>query len=183
MHKKIIVFLLGLSLLISFTAHASQFFVGPQKVLRSEAQKPELIKVDMYEQVYYKAADGNRYVFPNEKTFYTWYSDFSEVRTIKMTELEKIGIGGNVCYKPNSRLVKITTDPKVYWVGKFCELRHVASESLAEQLFGEHWADKVDDVPDPFFLNYSVGVPLGVTDVIAPEDTWDISENLDLYLD
>src|SRR4030042_1253399 len=40
--------------------------------------------------VYYYAADGGRYVFPNEKTFKTWYVDFSTVKTITDAELAAI---------------------------------------------------------------------------------------------
>ena len=28
--------------------------------------------------VYYHAQDGKRYVFPNEKTYFTWYADLPE---------------------------------------------------------------------------------------------------------
>jgi len=34
--------------------------------------------------VYYLGADGKRYVFPNEKTFSTWYSDFSGVQEVSV---------------------------------------------------------------------------------------------------
>src|SRR3989344_2559457 len=67
--------------------------------------------------VYYLGADGKRYVFPNEKTYKTWYSDFSGVQIVSATELSSYSIGGNATYRPGVKLVKITTDPKVYAVG------------------------------------------------------------------
>ncbi|MEY4744266.1 MAG: hypothetical protein RL272_211, partial [Candidatus Parcubacteria bacterium] len=75
--------------------------------------------------VYYVGQDGKRYVFPNEKTFKTWYSDFSSVVTITDSELAAMTIGGNVTYKPGTRMVKITTDPKVYAVDHNGMLRWV----------------------------------------------------------
>lgn len=107
--------------------------------------------------VYYYGADGKRYVFPNEKTYKTWYADFSGVQTVTDTELAAIAIGGNATYKPGAKMVKITTDPKVYAVAKGGALRHVATEAVASALYGASWALMVEDVPDAFFVNYTIG--------------------------
>lgn len=106
--------------------------------------------------VYYYAADGRRYVFPNEKTYFSWYMDFSGVRTISDTELASILIGGNVTIRPGTNLVKIQTDPKVYAVTLGGMLHWVESEALAAALYGPLWAQRVVDVPDSFFVNYTI---------------------------
>jgi hypothetical protein len=110
--------------------------------------------------VYYYAADGRRYVFPNEKTYFSWYYDFSSVKTITDEELAALTIGGNVTIRPGTKLVKITTDPKVYAVTQGGVLHWVESEAIAITLFGAGWAQRVVDVPDGFFVNYSVGSSL-----------------------
>jgi len=107
--------------------------------------------------VYYYAADGKRYVFPNEKTYFSWYMDFSSVRTISDSELASIMIGGNVTIRPGTKLVKIQTDPKVYAVTLGGVLHWVESEAIATSLYGSNWASRVVDVPDSFFVNYSIG--------------------------
>jgi hypothetical protein len=62
--------------------------------------------------VYYYGADAKRYVFPDVKTYETWYgSDFSSVKTITDTELATIPIGGNVTYRPGESMIKIQSDP------------------------------------------------------------------------
>ena len=107
--------------------------------------------------VYYFHENGTRYVFPNEKTYFTWYQGFSTVKTITDLELAAIQLGGNVTYRPGVRLVKISTDPKVYAVsGK--TLRWVQSETLAKTLYGDAWATtQVDDIPDAYFSDYGIG--------------------------
>lgn len=115
--------------------------------------------------VYYVGSDAKRYVFPNEKTYKTWYSDFSSVQTITDAELAAMPIGGNATYKPGVKMVKITTDPKVYAVDKGGALRWVKTEALAVALYGADWNKKIDDVPDAFFTNYTVG-----SDVAASSD-------------
>ncbi len=117
--------------------------------------------------VYYLADNGKRYVFPNEATYRTWYTDFLNVQEVTATELASLPIGGNVTYRPGTRLVKITTDPKVYVVEPAGVLRHLPDEVMAQTLFGANWMARVDDVPDAFFVNYSVGAALGVGEIPA----------------
>ncbi len=116
----------------------------------------DLIRGESFSAVYYMGADGFRYVFPNEKTYFTWYSDFSAVKLISDTQLGTIQIGGNVTYKPNSKMVKINTDPKTYAVDTDGTLLWVTSESVAQAMSGTNWSTNVDDVPDGFFANYTV---------------------------
>lgn len=106
--------------------------------------------------VYYLATNGKRYVFPNQKAYNTWHKDFSGVVNLTFDELSSIGIGGNVVYRAGTRLVKITTDKNVYAVEPGGKLRKVPSEAVAAELYGSSWAQRVDDVPDAFFTNYSI---------------------------
>ena len=107
--------------------------------------------------VYYCGADGKRYVFASVKVYNTWYSDFSTVTKISDASLGAIPIGGNVTYKPGSRLVKITSDPRVYAVDAGGVLHAISSEAVATQLYGSAWNKSVDDIPDAFFVNYRLG--------------------------
>ena len=113
--------------------------------------------------VYYLGQDGKRYTFPTEKTYLSWYSNFDSVQTISDNELASYPLGGNVTYRPGTRLVKVTTDPKVYAIGQGGQLRWLQSESLATSLYGANWATQVDDIPDAFFINYKVGASIGVS--------------------
>lgn len=110
--------------------------------------------------VYYYAADGKRYVFPHSKTYFTWYSDFNNIKEMSLEQLGGIPIGGNVTYRPGGRMVKVTTDPTVYVVSKNGILRAVPSEAVASALYGANWNTQIDDVADAFFVNYKVGAPL-----------------------
>lgn len=112
--------------------------------------------------VYYLAADGKRYTFPNDKIYRSWYSDFSGVQVISDAELASYYIGGNVKYRAGTRLVKITTDPRVYAVEPTGTLRHIPDEATAIALYGANWAQMVDDLPDAFFAppNYNIGTAL-----------------------
>jgi len=110
--------------------------------------------------VYYLGNDGKRYVFPNEKTYKTWYSNFSGVEEVSAEEMASHFIGGNVTYRPGVKLVKIQTNPKVYAVDANGTLRWVSSGAVAEELYGSSWNLMVEDVPDPFFINYTEGADI-----------------------
>ncbi len=114
--------------------------------------------------VYFYGADGRRYVFPNQQTYNSWYSSFSNIGLISDSDLGSIQIGGNVTIKPGSTLVKVTTDPKVYAVARGRVLRWVKSEAVAAVLYGAAWNKKVVDIPDAFFTNYLVGDPIDSAD-------------------
>ncbi len=156
--------------------------IDKHQVKKQDAQQTRLIRLAGDQAVYYQAVNGWRYVFPNDKIYFSWFTNFDNVVTIRAEEFGNILIGGTVKYKPNSRLVKITTDPKVYWVDKIGTLRHVNSETLANQLFGAEWAKKIDDLSDSFFAGYEIGEP--IVNAILPEldSDWQIDDNEDLYL-
>ncbi len=110
--------------------------------------------------VYYYALNGKRYVFPNEKTFFTWYPDFLRVRIIPIDQMSLIPIGGNITYRPGSKMVKFQTDTKTYVVTKGGNLRWVRTEEVARGLYGNNWNQFVDDISEGFYVNYKFGNPL-----------------------
>lgn len=123
-----------------------------------------LIKSPAASAVYYCGGDGKRYVFPNDKTYFTWYADFTGVKTVTAEELAAVPIGGNVTYRPGVKLLKIQSDPKVYAVDRQGTLRWVTSDTIAKALYGTAWAKQVHDLSDAFFVNYKVGEPVTTAD-------------------
>ncbi|MBI2484659.1 cupredoxin domain-containing protein [Candidatus Uhrbacteria bacterium] len=121
----------------------------------SQLQSGMLIRGTSRSAVYYYGADGFRYVFVNDKTYFTWYNNFNDVNWLTDADLGTIQIGGNVTYRPGSRMIKIDTDPKVYAIGRGGSLHWVSTEAVAIALFGSTWNKQIDDVPDGFFSNYT----------------------------
>lgn len=134
--------------------------MGMYAPVNASASAGDLIKMDGLSSVYYLGSDGKRYVFPNEATYMSWYSDFSGVVTITASELQSYPLGGNVTMRPGTKLVKITTDPSVYAVEPNGVLRKIQSEAQAAALFGSNWNKRVVDVADSFFTNYTIGSAL-----------------------
>lgn len=110
--------------------------------------------------VYYYANNGRRYVFPNEKVYFTWYPSFDNVRVLSIEEMSKVPIGGNITYHPGVKPVKFQTDDKVYAVYRNGELRWLKTEEIARMIYGSDWASKVDDISEAFYVNYKFGNPI-----------------------
>lgn len=127
-----------------------------------------LIRGETFAAVYYMGKDGFRYVFPNDKTYFTWYSHFDDVVWVSDADLAKIQLGGNVTYKPGVRMIKINSDPKVYAVDAGGRLRWVTSEAMAISMYGSAWNTKIDDVPDAFFGNYQAGSDIEIAGDFDP---------------
>lgn len=110
--------------------------------------------------IYYCGADGHRHVFPDPKTFFTWYTNFSNLTIVSADVMASIPLGRLITYRPGVKMIKIVSDPKVYAVGHNGTLRWVPDEATARVLYGAAWAMQVQDVSDAFFFSYMVGDPL-----------------------
>ncbi|MDD5290160.1 MAG: hypothetical protein PHT40_03125, partial [Patescibacteria group bacterium] len=150
----------NVTMIVAMVVWALGGVVAPMQVHAASAGS--LIKMAGNPAVYYLGADSKRYVFPNQPTYNTWYADFSGVVTISDTEMYSYSIGGNVTFRPGTKLVKITTDPKVYAVEPGGVLRHVPSEAVAVDLFGSTWNKQILDLADAFFAppTYTIGAAL-----------------------
>lgn len=149
--------------LISTTGPAPKCTSGAllkQKDDRNQATQPDST-------VYYCGSDGKRYVFPNPLTYLTWYPNFATITITDPSVLATIPIGGNVTYRPGSRMLKLVSDLKVYAVAKNGVLRWVEDESVAEKLYGPLWNTMIDDLPDVFFQDYTVGAPIAALDIVT----------------
>lgn len=107
--------------------------------------------------VYFRAADGKRYTFPNDKVFLSWFPDGTTVEQTSDEDVARVPFGGLVAYRPGTTLVKVTTDPRVYAVDRAGTLRWIRTEAIARSLYGDDWAKKVVDLPDEFFASYRLG--------------------------
>lgn len=139
----------------------------------------DLIRGQSFTAVYYYGLDGFRYVFPNDKTYFTWYTNFDSVKWVSDADLTKIQIGGNVTYKPGARMIKINSDPRVYVISKGGLIRAINSEAVAKALYGALWNKMIDDVPDGFFSNYKLGGTIDDASMFSPSSEKAEAGNID----
>lgn len=142
------------------------FAAAPASALAATVSNPyagRLVKSPDSTAVYYVGVDQKRHAFPNQKVYFSWYHNFANVEVISDFELALYPLGGNVLYRPGSRLIKIPDVPEVYAVEPGGRLRNISSEDAAISLYGPDWAKQVDDIDISFFFDYDID---GVVDVV-----------------
>ncbi len=148
-----------------------------------EATAGSLVKNETQSAVYYYGSDGNRYAFPNEKVFFTWYDDFDDVVEISDDDMADLPLSGIVTYRPGIRMVKIQSVPNVYAVSAGAVLHWVTTEEVAEALYGSSWNAYIDDVSDAFWYHYSFGGDLTLSSGYDPDEEESSSDDIDDDLD
>ncbi|MDA0208331.1 MAG: hypothetical protein O3B64_02925 [bacterium] len=163
-------------------ALAAFFAAAPSQVQAvtplSEIEAGDLIRSVSNSAVYYMGADERRYVFTNDRNYFTWYDNFDDVITISDIDITKTQIGGNVTYRPGVKMVKIVSDPTVYAVSTGGTLHSIDSEAVATNLYGSSWNTKIDDLADAFFASYTIGSPLTLETDYNPETVMNAIETI-----
>ena len=121
----------------------------------------DLVKTPDAATVYYVARNGKRYNFPNESIYRTWFgNDFSRVHVIRERDMGLLPLAGIVTYRPGSRLVKFSSEPKVYAITEYGTLRHLATPEAALQIYGPEWARMVAELPPSFAAAHTFSAPI-----------------------
>jgi hypothetical protein len=120
----------------------------------------DLIKSDASAVVYYYGADGKRHSVVNQSIFFSYYTDFSSVKTVPVDQMAGIGLGGNAKVRPGTWLIKIQTDPKVYAVEPDGIIRWIETEAVANALYGTTWNKKIIDISSAYFFDYTKGTSI-----------------------
>lgn len=140
---------------LSFFIVVVFLFVGAD-VFAASGLDGQLVKLSGSSSIYL-VKDNLRYIFPDQKTYYSWYgNNFSGVETITVEKLSGYKLSGLITYKPGS-LIKIQTNPQVYEViNDAGDIKWLANEETALNRHGSNWAKKVNDVSPGFFSAYNV---------------------------
>src|SRR3989344_4159015 len=116
----------------------------------------DLVKGPNSDAVYY--INGiQKHVFPDAKTYFTWYSNFDGIQTVTVSELDMFTTGAPVSYRPGTNLVTHPNTARIYAVQPNASLRWIPDEATATALYGANWSTWVRDVHELTFGNYTVG--------------------------
>ncbi len=129
--------------------------------------------------VYYYDSSGERHAFPNSKVYFTWFESFDDIVIIDSTVMADAPLGSNVTYRPGVKMVKFQTVNTVYAVEQGGVLRAIASEDIAEDLYGSDWNQQIDDISDAFFSNYSFGSDIDDAGDYDVDDVYDSVSSLE----
>lgn len=134
----------------------------------------DLIKSTTSPAVYYLDSSNTKHPFNHEREYYTWYSNFSGVKTIPTDEMVSYTLGSPVVVRPGSRLVQyvetlgdgtwnVSNTPQVYALGANGQLQQLASAADAVVLYGANWESKIIPLPNYLSSNYTIGAAMTST--------------------
>lgn len=130
---------------------------------------------------YYLGADQKRYIFPTVGTFKSWFGDREVTAEKTLEEVGEITIGGNVTYKPGSRLITTESVTEVFYIAPGGILRPI-NATLAEKLYGVDWKNMIDDLENHYFTNYKIGPALtDEASIPVINDDWSINDDKNLF--
>jgi len=114
--------------------------------------------------VYYIGSDGAKYVFPDSKTYFTWYENFDNVVRVDVAELDLYENGGTVTYRAGTKLVTTPDTANVYALEPGGFLRLIPDADTAAAVYGDGWGAMIQDVIPGYFLSsYTTGSDLDTT--------------------
>lgn len=149
-----------LSILLFFVIFLTSLFVQAPKSKAGSFPAGSLLVQSGLESatVYYIGDDDKKYIFPDAKTYFTWYENFDDVKKVSVTELDQYPDGGIVPYRAGIKLITHKNTAKVYAVEPGGVIRWISSEDIAQNLYGEDWGLLVQDVLPGFFAaSYTLG--------------------------
>jgi hypothetical protein len=153
-------------------------------LLYPRAEPGDIITSPDIDTIYYINSEGKRVVFPDAQTYESWYGDFSALKTIPRDVLESYPLSGrNATIRPGTYLVKIQSSPQVWMIGFPNALFWLAQgEPQAKAIFGETWQERLVDIPEYYFANYTEGADLYGHSLYPAGTLIHIKENNQWYL-
>lgn len=104
----------------------------------------------------YLIADGKKYAMPSEKTYFTWFSSWSNVTTVSATTLASYADAGTATLAPGTK-VKIANDVRVYVVGDDGKLHWITTQTVAYSLYGSDWNKNIVTITQQDLVTNALG--------------------------
>jgi hypothetical protein len=107
----------------------------------------------------YLLVDGEKFAFPSEKTYFTWFSSWDDVDTVSDSVLAAYDDAGMATFAPGTK-VRLAGDPKVYVVGNDGRLHWVVTETVAYSIFGSAWNKGIVIITIQDLVTNPLGAPV-----------------------
>jgi hypothetical protein len=108
----------------------------------------------------YLVADESIWLIPDEMVYFTWFDSWDDTLQVSQATidvyLESYDYKGSLKLAPGTR-VKATSSAKVYVVGSDYSLHWIASETVADEIYGSNWNKNIIEVNGTYLWKYATG--------------------------
>lgn len=116
----------------------------------------DLIKIESDSAVYLIDELGRRRLFPNEATYWTWYSGSwaeQDIKLLSQNDFDSLSGGDHMTVKPGIKLIKFENSPRIYDVLDGNRLSLMSADKLRAR-FGDNWNNQVIIIQNAFEIDY-----------------------------
>ncbi len=117
----------------------------------------DLLKTENEPTVYLVTAESKLRIFPNEVIYYSYYTDFSNLKIVSQDIINQITLGNNVTLRAGTYLMTTPSSEKVYAIEPSGVARWLETGEIAEKLYGPDWQARVVDLADILLEDYVIG--------------------------
>lgn len=158
-------------------------FLKPEVVSASSYGPGSLIKLSNKSTIYYVASDKVKYAIPNEVTYKSWYSDFSDVNVVSTADFNSFKTSKSlVTIRPIKQLIKFPNSNKVYVIDSGAILRWLVDEETAKKYFGDTWYKIIVILPQSDFTSYNFGEDIDNNTIFSKSRASTLSSDIDAEL-
>lgn len=139
---------------------------GEPIVLPAGVEIGDLIKSPSATTVYVVTSEGKRRPFSTEIVYQSWYDDpnWLLVKHITDEKIAQISLDDqNAVIRAGTWLIKSQTQSSVYAVEPNGVRRQIMSEEIAKDLYGTNWNNRIKDINDAFWGDYTEGPALSAS--------------------
>lgn len=104
--------------------------------------------------IYYKAADGSRYLFVHQDVFNSWFAVVPEIPEQTIAQMEKSPLGGQISVRPGT-LITTDTDPNTYIALGGKSIKKITPQQIQQYFWQNSELTKVD-LANYYFTAYTV---------------------------
>ena len=111
----------------------------------------DLIKISYDPAIYYVNNAGQRKLFVNGPTFWSWYSgtwNDQDIKIISQDDFDKLYVGENMAIRPGTNLIKFQNSNNIYAVRPGNKLCKTTTN------YGDNWRDRLVTIQNSFESNY-----------------------------
>lgn len=106
--------------------------------------------------VYFVDGRGQRHLFSNEATYWSWHQGSwskQDIKTISQDEFDSLEAGVNITVRPGTNLIRFENSPRVYAVGTERDVYYLDAE-MAARLYGADYLSRTVVVQNAFETDY-----------------------------
>jgi alkaline phosphatase len=123
-------------------------------------QQGDLIKTEGDSAIYYIDSLGEKHLFVNEVTFWSWHTGTWEdqnITIISQEDFDNLSVSENITVRPGASLIKFENSDKIFTVKSNKTIREISDIDIVLNIYGEDYNEILITIQNGFETDYTKG--------------------------